>query len=100
MKTLGLETINDVDYLIVDGEITVIFFDEKEAAQLRAKTPSLWLAHLLKTLEGERLEILKNVATDAKRGAIAKTRAAIRQQFEKARKEFENLGGWKGFKSG
>jgi hypothetical protein len=58
MKTLDLETINDVDYLTVDGEIAPIFFDKKEAAQLRAKTPSLWLAHLLKTLEGERLEDL------------------------------------------
>jgi len=59
MKTLGLETINDVDYLTVDGEVTAIFFDEREAAELRAKVPSLWLAHLLRTLAGERLETLK-----------------------------------------
>jgi len=100
MKILGLETINDVDYLTVDGEITPIFFDEKEAAELRAKTPSLWLAHLLKTLEGERLEVLKNVATDSKKGAITKAKTAIQEQFEKAKKEFEELGGWRGFKSG
>jgi hypothetical protein len=93
MKTLGLETINDVDYLTVDGEVTSIFFDETEASELRAKAPSLWLAHLLRTLAGERLEILKNVATDSKRGAITKAKALIQEQLEKAKREFEELGG-------
>jgi hypothetical protein len=100
VKILGLETINDVDYLTVDGEITPIFFDEKEAAELREKSPSLWLAHLLRTLTGERLEVLKNVATNSKKSAITKAKAAIQQHYERAKKEFEELGGWEGFKSG
>jgi uncharacterized protein (DUF697 family) len=100
MKNLTLETIDDVDYLAVDDEITAIFFDETEAAELRTKHPSLWLAHLLKTLEGERLELLKNVRTHPKKGAIRKAKNAIQEQFEKAKKEFDEFGGWKGFKSG
>ena len=87
MKTLALETINEVDYLTVDGEVTPIFFDDKEAAELRKKSPSLWLAHLLRTLTDERLEILKNVATDSKKGVIAKAKtgdsATVRESEER-----------------
>src|SRR5207248_1651409 len=35
-----------------------------------------------------------------KNGAIVKTKDAIREQFERAKKEFEELGGWKGLTSG